>query len=81
MTAGHLDHPRDSLRDGEGRESAALMATGYLENGGGLHLAVRDVIVPGEGDYESRTGTCLRMRAEFFSRVLTRAEADGVTAI
>ena len=57
------------------------MTAGYLENGGGLHLAVRDIIVPGEGDYESRTGTYLRMRAEFFSRVLTRAEADGVTVI
>ena len=69
------------MQDGEGRESAALMAAGYIENGGGLHLAVRDIIVPGEGDYESRTGACLRMRAEFFSRVLARADADGVTAI
>ena len=57
------------------------MTAGYLENVGGLHLAVRGIIVPGEGDCESRAGACLRMRAEFFSRALTRAEADGVTVI
>ena len=81
MTAGQLDHLRTSLQDGEGRESAAFMTAGYFENGGGMHLAVRNIIVPGESDYESKTGTYLRMRAEFFSRVLARAEADGVTVI
>ena len=81
MTAGQLDHLKDSLRDDAGRESAAFMAAGHFENGGGTHLAVRSIIVPGEDDYETRTGTYLRMRPAFFSRVLTRAETDGVTVI
>lgn len=81
MTAGQLDRLKDGLKDGEGRESAAFMTAGHFENGSGTHLAVRDIIVPGEDDYESRTVTYLRMSPPFFSRVLARAEADGVTVI
>lgn len=80
MTAGQLEHLKSSLADGAGRESAAFLTAGHF-GGGGTHLAVRDILVPGEGDYESRTGTYLRMNPAFFSRAIARAEADGVTVI
>lgn len=81
MTAGQLERLKSSLQDGEGRESSAFMTAGYFENSHGIHFNVRRILVPGEDDYELRTGTRLRMSPEFFSRVLTSAETDGVTVI
>ena len=81
MTAEHLERLKSSLRDGEGRESSAFMTAGYFENAHGIHFSVRSIVSPGEGDYELRTATRLRMSAEFFSRALTSAERDGVTVI
>lgn len=57
------------------------MTAGHFENRAGTRLVVRDIFAPGEGDYESRTCTHLRMSGAFLSRVMTRAEADGVTVI
>ena len=82
MTAAQLEHLKDSLEDGAERESAAFLTAGHFGSGdGGTHLTVRDILVPAEGDYETRTGTRLRMSPAFFSGALSRAEADGVTVI
>ena len=81
MTAEQLDHLKSSLADCEGRESSAFMTAGYFENAHGIHLNVRNIFVPDEGDYDTRTATRLCMSTGFFNRVLTSAEADGVTVI
>lgn len=66
---------------GRGREkSVALPAAGHFESGGGMHLPCA-ASSSGGGECGSRTGNFLHMRLAFSSRILARAEADGVTAI
>lgn len=81
MTSAQLDALRSGLMADAGRESAAILTAGFFENGRGVHLTVRGMVAAGEGDYDERTGSCLRMSPLFLNRAIAAAEKDGVALI
>ena len=68
------------LRD-QSVESAALATAGYFRTGSGIHLTVRDVLIPCERDYRVRTARRLEISPMYFNRAIGMADADGITVI
>ena len=62
-------------------ESAALATAGYFRTRQGIHLAVRELVIPGDGDYNVRTARRLKISPLYFNRAIGLADADGVTVI
>lgn len=81
ITPGHLASLRRYLLQDRSVESAALATAGYFRTERGIHLAVRDVLIPGERDYNVRTARRLEISPLYFNRAIGAADADGITVI
>ena len=62
-------------------ESASLATAGYFRTKNGIHLTVRDLLIPGERDYNVRTASRLEISPLYFNRAIGTADADGITVI
>lgn len=81
MTTEQFEALHNCLLADKDRESAAFLTAGFFENDTGYHLTVRQVLIPEDDDYNSRSGSHLEMSPIFFNKVISMAERDHVTVI
>lgn len=81
MSPAQFDALSNGLRTNADVESAVFLTAGFFENDNGCHLAVRDVLVAGDSDYDFRSNVHLEMSPLFFNRAINRAERDGTTVV
>ena len=81
LTSSHLASLRRYLLENLSVESAALATAGYFRTRQGIHLTVRDLLIPGERDYNVRTARRLEISPLYFNRAIGMADADGITVI
>ena len=80
MTTKQFDKIRQHVLADEA-EAAAFLIAGYFKNEYGIHFTVRDVIIPTESDYNTRSPYRLEVSPMFFNKTISIAEANGVTVI
>lgn len=81
MTPGQFTSLRRYLLEDLSVESAAFMTAGYFRTESGIHLTLRDLLIPGDRDYNVRTIRRLEMSPRYFNRAIGMADADGITVI
>ena len=81
MTSLQLEAMRSRLMEDASKESAAILTAGFFENRQGIHFTVRDMLVPGDEDYDVRTAYNLQMSPLFLNRAIGMAERDSVALI
>lgn len=81
LTSDQLATLRRYLLDDLSIESAALATAGYFRTGHGIHLAVRDLLIPDDRDYNVRTARRLEISPLYFNRAIGMADADDITVI
>lgn len=81
MTSMHLASLRQYLLEDSNVESAAFMTAGYFRTRNGIHLTLRDILIPGDSDYNVRTVHRLEMSPKYFNRAIGMADMEGITVI
>ena len=81
FTSGQLAILRRYLMDDLSIESAAFATAGYFRTKHGIHLAVRDLLIPDDRDYNVRTARRLEISPLYFNRAIGMADADDITVI
>lgn len=75
----------DALRQvllGEGlTEVAAFLIAGYYRDARGYHFTVREIMIPKGADFDVKEDLRLQVSPIFFNRVISRAEALGLTVV